>query len=115
MLVGDDAAAVGVGEDEVVEARQEAHGSGSVARRQWRTRQVEELAAALVAEAPQRLERLERRLEVAYAKAAPRGDVRTGRRPERAEIAADERDPCRQRGPRRLQASRRAARNRCRG
>src|SRR6185437_4134311 len=90
VLVRDHAGAVGVREHEIVVAGQKADRRGGVPGRERSTRQVEQLATALVAEGAERPERLERRLEVAYAEPAPLGDVRPGRRPEGSEVTADE-------------------------
>ena len=76
--------AVVVREQRVVPLRQEAHGRGRVGRRERRARDVEQLASVLVAEAPQRLERVERGGEVGDAEARPVGDVGARRRAEGA-------------------------------
>ena len=83
-LLGQHAAPVGVREQRVVPLRQEADGRGRVGGRERRARDVEQLAAVLVAEAAQRLERVERGGEVGDAEARPVGDVGARRRAEGA-------------------------------
>ena len=77
-------------EQHVVPLRQEADGRRRVGVRQRRARDVEELAALLVAEAAQRLEALERAVDLGHVHHAPGADVTTRRRPERGEVAAED-------------------------
>ena len=74
-------------EQHVVPLRQEADGGGRLGVRQRRARDVEELAAVLVAEAAQRLEPIERPLDLGHVHHAPGADVAARRRPERGEVA----------------------------
>ena len=89
MLVGEDPGAPCVHEQGRVPGREEAHRNRSLGGRKRRAREVEQLAALLVAEAAE-LHPLERLRERADAHPGPVGDVRPRRRPERAEVAADE-------------------------
>src|SRR5262249_10898896 len=90
VLVRDHARPVGMRQDEVVVAREEPDRGARVAGRERGAWQIEQLTSPLVAEAPQRLERRERGLEVAHAEPAPLGDVSPRRRPESPEVATDE-------------------------
>ncbi len=77
-------------EQHVVPLRQEANGRGRLGVRQRRARDVEELAAVLVAEAAQRLEPVERALELGHVHHAPGDDVTARRGPERGEVATED-------------------------
>ena len=88
--VAEDARAVGVGEDEVVEARDEPRRGGRVGGRQRRTREVEERGAGLVAEAPQ-AHLFQHVSESPDAlEPGPLREVRLRRGAERREVAAHE-------------------------
>ena len=89
MLLGEDTRPPRVDEEDGVPGRQETHRRGRLGMRERRAREVEELAARLVAEAAQR-QPLERRCDVARLHASPAGDVAARRRPEPAEVPADE-------------------------
>ena len=90
VLLGEHARATRVDEEDGVPGREEAHRCGRLGIRQRRAREVEELAAGLVAEAPE-LQALEDRREVAGPQVpAHRAMSLRDAGPERAEIAADE-------------------------
>ena len=91
MLVGDHAAAVGVGEHEAVELGQEAHRRRRVGGRTRRVRQVEELAAALVARSATSSPRSASNVAPRPRDARPLLGVGDGRRTERGQVAAHER------------------------
>ena len=90
VLLRQDARAVGEREQHVVPLRQEADRRGRVGRGERRALEVEQLAAVLVAEAAQRLERFERLGEVGDAHARPVCEIRAARGTEGAEVAPDE-------------------------
>ena len=89
VLLGQHASTVGMGDQELVPAREETDRSALVAVRERRPRQVDQLATLLVGEAPQP-DRLERGVERLQELAAPRREVGSRRRPERREVPLDE-------------------------
>ncbi len=89
VLLREDAGAPRVDEQDRVPGREEAHRRRRLGVRERSAREIEELAAGLVAEATQR-EALERGLEQARLHPRPQPDVGARRGPERAEVAADE-------------------------
>ena len=88
VFVGEDARAVLVREQQLVPARQEAGRRGRVGRRQRRAREIEQLAAPLVAQGAD-AEALEAGREVADGDAAPLRDVGARGGPERGEVVRD--------------------------
>jgi len=93
-----------VGDQRGVPLRQEADRRGDVLARQRRARQVEQLAPADVGEAPQRLQRGERRIELVEAQPREGGEVLARRRAEGGEVGADEGDGARARVGRSVRA-----------
>ena len=81
---------VGPREQDVVRLRQEADGRRGLGVRQRRSWDVEEFAALLVAEAAQRLEQLQRSVDLRNAHPAPGPDVAARRRAEGREVAAED-------------------------